>query len=57
MVYRAGDAASGWVKAGVDTLGYGVALVAALGAICALAAAAVGHGLGRTADRRNEDKS
>ena len=57
VVYRAGDAASGWVKAGVDTLGYGVALVAALGAICALAAAAVGHSLGRTADRRNEDKS
>lgn len=57
VVYRAGDAASGWVKAGVDMLGYGVALVAALGAVCALAAAAVGHSLGRTADRRNADKS
>ncbi|WP_454693770.1 NTP/NDP exchange transporter [Achromobacter aegrifaciens] len=56
VVYRAGDAASGWIKAGVDTLGYGVALVAALGAVCALAAAAVGHGLGRTADRRNADE-
>jgi AAA family ATP:ADP antiporter len=57
VVYRAGDAASGWVKAGVDMLGYGPALIAALGALCALAAAAVGHGLGRTADRRNADRS
>ncbi|MDH1300809.1 MULTISPECIES: MFS transporter [Achromobacter] len=57
VVYRAGDAASGWVKAGVDMLGYGAALIAVLGALCALAAAAVGHGLGRTADRRIADKS
>ncbi|MGE8655281.1 MAG: NTP/NDP exchange transporter [Achromobacter sp.] len=52
VVYRAGDAASGWVKAGVDTLGHGVALIAMLGALCALAAAALGYGLGRRADRQ-----
>ncbi|RBL86771.1 MFS transporter [Streptomyces cavourensis] len=51
VVYRAGDAASGWVKAGVDALGHGVALIALLGAACALAAAALGYGLGRRADR------
>ncbi|MGE8689462.1 MAG: NTP/NDP exchange transporter [Achromobacter sp.] len=52
VVYRAGDAASGWVKAGVDMLGYGAALIALLGAACALGAAAVGYGLGRRADLR-----
>ncbi len=57
VVYRAGDAASGWVKAGVDMLGHGVALIAVLGAACALAAAAVGYGLGRKADRINADES
>lgn len=52
VVYRAGDAASGWVKAGVDALGHGVALIAVLGALCALAAAALGYALGRRADRQ-----
>ena len=42
VVYRAGDAASGWVKAGIDALGHGVALIALLGALCALAAAWAG---------------
>lgn len=55
VVYRAGDAASGWVKAGIDALGHGVALIALLGALCALAAAALGYGLGRQADRRAPD--
>ena len=50
VVYRAGDAASGWVKAGVDMLGHGAALVALLGAAFALGAAAVGYALGRRAD-------
>ena len=54
VVYRAGDAASGWVKAGVDALGHGVALIALLGAACALAAAVLGYGLGRRADRPAE---
>jgi AAA family ATP:ADP antiporter len=55
VVYRGGDAASGWVKAGLDMLGYGAALIALLGAAVALGAAALGHGLGKRADRRNAD--
>ncbi|WP_342067112.1 NTP/NDP exchange transporter [Achromobacter kerstersii] len=54
VVYRGGDAASGWVKAGVDTLGYGAALIALLGAAVALAAAAVGYGLGAKADAKQK---
>lgn len=56
VVYRGGDAASGWVKTGVDMLGYGAALIAVLGALCALGAAALGYGLGRRADQRNTGK-
>lgn len=55
VVYRGGDAASGWVKAGVDMLGYGAALIALLGAAVALGAAAVGYGLGKRADARPTD--
>ncbi|MFD4839371.1 NTP/NDP exchange transporter [Achromobacter sp. NPDC058515] len=55
VVYRGGDAASGWVKAGVDMLGYGAALIALLGAAVALGAAAVGYGLGKQADERKPD--
>jgi len=54
VVYRGGDAASGWVKAGVDMLGYGAALIALLGAAVALAAAAVGYGLGAKADAKQK---
>jgi AAA family ATP:ADP antiporter len=43
------------VKAGIDMLGYGAALIALLGAVVALGAAAVGYGLGKQADRRNGD--
>ena len=50
VVYRGGDAASGWVKAGVDLLGYGAGLIALLGAVVALVAAGVGYGLGSRAD-------
>lgn len=57
VVYRGGDAASGWVKAGVDMLGYGAALIALLGAAVALGAAAVGYGLGKRADARKPDHS
>jgi AAA family ATP:ADP antiporter len=55
VVYRGGDAASGWVKAGVDMLGHGVALIALLGAAVALGAAAVGYALGKQADARKPD--
>ncbi|QVQ24231.1 NTP/NDP exchange transporter [Achromobacter deleyi] len=55
VVYRGGDAASGWVKTGVDMLGYGAALIALLGAVVALGAAALGYGLGKRADQRGTD--
>lgn len=54
VVYRGGDAASGWVKAGVDMLGYGAALIALLGAAVALSTAAVGYGLGAKADAKKK---
>jgi AAA family ATP:ADP antiporter len=52
VVYRAGDAASAWVKTGVDALGHGAALVALVGAFCAAVWAACGYLLGRRADSR-----
>jgi AAA family ATP:ADP antiporter len=52
VVYRAGDAASAWVKTGVDALGHGVALVALVGAACAALWAACGYLLGKRADSR-----
>ncbi|ANN71313.1 NTP/NDP exchange transporter [Bordetella bronchialis] len=52
VVYRAGDAASAWVKTGVDALGHGAALVALVGAACAAIWAACGYLLGRRADSR-----
>lgn len=55
VVYRGGDAASGWVKAGVDMLGHGAVLIALLGAAVALCAAAVGDRLGKHADARQAD--
>jgi AAA family ATP:ADP antiporter len=50
VVYRAGDAASAWVKTGVDALGHGVGLVAVVGALCAMLWAACGYALGRRTD-------
>ncbi|ANN78789.1 NTP/NDP exchange transporter [Bordetella flabilis] len=52
VVYRAGDAASAWVKTGVDALGHGVGLVALVGAVCAMLWAACGYALGRRTDAR-----
>ena len=52
VVYRAGDAASAWVKTGVDALGHGAILVAVVGAVCAAAWAACGYILGRKTDAR-----
>jgi AAA family ATP:ADP antiporter len=50
VVYRAGDALSGWVKSGLDMLGQGAVLVALVGAACALIWGALGWYLGRQAD-------
>ena len=50
VVYRAGDAISGWVKSGLDMLGQGAVLVALTGALCALVWGALGWYLGKQAD-------
>ena len=50
VVYRAGDAISGWVKSGLDMLGQGAVLVALVGAACAFVWGALGWYLGRQAD-------
>ncbi|ALM83938.1 NTP/NDP exchange transporter [Bordetella sp. N] len=52
VVYRAGDAASAWVKTAVDALGHGVAMVALVGALGAGLWAICGFLLGRATDKR-----
>ncbi|MFI8745816.1 NTP/NDP exchange transporter [Pseudomonas sp. NPDC077186] len=51
VVYRGGDALSGWAKAGLDLLGHGAWLVALVGALCAALWSALGWYLGSRADR------
>lgn len=50
VVYRAGDAISGWAKSLIDTLGHGVLLVALIGAACSALWALVGGYLGSRAE-------
>jgi AAA family ATP:ADP antiporter len=50
VVYRGGDALSGWAKSLLDSLGHGAWLVALVGAICAAVWGAVGWFLGGRAD-------
>ena len=52
VVYRAGDAVSGWAKSALDMLGQGVGLVAIVGALCALLWGYLGWKLGRQTDQR-----
>ncbi|TBU98530.1 NTP/NDP exchange transporter [Stutzerimonas kirkiae] len=52
VVYRGGDAISGWVKRGLDLLGEHPSLAMFIGAVLALAWAGVGVGLGRAQRRR-----
>jgi len=52
VVYRAGDAVSGWLKSGLDLLAQGGVLVAIIGALCAMVWGALGWYLGRQADAR-----
>lgn len=52
VVYRGGDALSGWIKTALDMLGQGAGLVALIGAACALLWAGLGWSLGRQADHR-----
>ena len=51
VVYRGGDALSGWAKSLIDLLGYGVALIAVIGALCAAVWGLLGWYLGGRADR------
>ena len=51
MVYRAGDAASGWAKSLLDLLGHGAWLPALVGSGCAALWAWLGFYLGRRADQ------
>ena len=50
VVYRGGDALSGWAKAGLDMLGQGTWLVAVVGAFCAALWGLLGWYLGGRAD-------
>lgn len=52
LVYRGGDALSGWVKTLLDLLGQGAWLVAVVGAGCAAVWGGLGWYLGRHADRQ-----
>ncbi|WP_296252594.1 NTP/NDP exchange transporter, partial [Pseudomonas sp. UBA4194] len=51
VVYRGGDAFSGWVKSLLDLLGQGAVLIAVVGALCAATWAVVGWYLGGKADQ------
>lgn len=51
VVYRAGDAISGWAKSLLDMLGQGAWLAAMIGALCAAVWGALGWYLGARADR------
>ena len=51
VVYRGGDAISGWVKRGLDLLADHPALAMIIGSVIALVWAAVGVGLGRQQSR------
>lgn len=51
VVYRAGDALSGWVKTLLDLLGQGTLLIALVGASCAAIWGVLGWYLGGRADR------
>ncbi|WP_314408559.1 MFS transporter [Pseudomonas kuykendallii] len=50
VVYRGGDAISGWAKSLLDLLGQGAVLVALVGAVCAALWGALGWYLGERAD-------
>ena len=51
VVYRGGDAVSGWLKSLIDMLGYGAVLIALVGALCAALWGLLGWHLGGRADR------
>ncbi len=53
VVYRGGDAISGWKKSLLDALGQGVLLVALVGALCAAFWAVTGWYRGKQAASRD----
>lgn len=55
VVYRAGDAMSGWLKSLLDMLAQGAWLVAVVGAACAALWGLLGWYLGRQADQRSAE--
>ena len=57
VVYRAGDAVSGWAKSLLDLLGQGTLLVALVGAACAARWGLLGWYLGGRADRSAVDSA
>lgn len=57
VVYRGGDAVSGWAKTLLDMIAQHPALVAVVGMLLSLVWAATGYGLGRSALRLQQSKS
>jgi AAA family ATP:ADP antiporter len=57
VVYRAGDALSGWAKVLLDLLGQGTLLIALVGAGCAVLWGTLGWYLGRRADAVSRDSA
>lgn len=57
VVYRGGDAVSGWAKSLLDMLGQGAGLAALIGACCALLWGYLGWKLGLRVDNREEHPS
>ncbi|KFE56805.1 NTP/NDP exchange transporter [Pseudomonas syringae] len=57
VVYRGGDAISGWAKSLLDTLGQSAVLVAVVGAICAALWTLVGWYLGRRSHNETAEGS
>lgn len=56
VVYRAGDAMSGWLKSLLDMLAQGAWLVALVGAACAALWGLLGWYLGGQADQRSAEQ-
>lgn len=54
VVYRGGDAVSGWIKRGLDVMGEHPQAAMLVGALIAVGWAATGHWLGRQQSRRDD---
>ena len=54
LVYRGGDALSGWAKSLLDSLGHGAWLIGLVGAVCAAVWACVGWFIGSRSDEHRQ---